>query len=331
MATQPPHERADVKPITVRSGFFWVPGDLVETPYGTASRGPLYVAWLAPEQVTGRFPLVLVHGGGGQGTDWLGTPDGRPGWAFDLVNAGYAVYVVDRPGHGRSPHHPEVLGAPTPPFPLEGASALFAPAGVEDAHTQWPWGRGFTDAEFAQMYSAMSFFMADFPASQDLDGDRLAALLEQTGPAVLVTHSAGSPGGWLAANRRPDLVAGIVAVEPMGPPFAEFPGLGPITYGLTYAPLATEPPLDDTAQLREDPSRYRVPGLADKPVLVMTGGASPNAHGGPPTVEFLTAVGARAELLHLPDKGIEGNGHGLVFEANSAEVVRPVIEWIEAL
>jgi hypothetical protein len=26
------------------------------------------------------FPVVLVHGGGGQGTDWMETPDGRPGW-----------------------------------------------------------------------------------------------------------------------------------------------------------------------------------------------------------------------------------------------------------
>ena len=25
-----------------------------------------------------RMPIVLVHGGGGQGLDWMGTPDGRP-------------------------------------------------------------------------------------------------------------------------------------------------------------------------------------------------------------------------------------------------------------
>ena len=34
---------------------------------------------------------ALVHGGGGQGTDWTGTPDGRPGWAQRFVEAGFAV------------------------------------------------------------------------------------------------------------------------------------------------------------------------------------------------------------------------------------------------
>lgn len=327
----PPHERSGSPPITVRSGFFWIPGDLVETPYGTAPRGPAYVAWFAPEHVTGRFPLVLVHGGGGQGTDWLGTPDGRPGWAFDLVRAGYAVYVVDRPGHGRSPHHPEVLGAPAPPFPVEAASALFAPPGAEDVHTQWPWGRGFTDPEFTQMVSAMGFLPADLAGAQELDGMRLAALLEETGPAVLVTSSAGSPGGWLAANRRPDLVAGIVALEPMGPPFAEFPRLGRLTYGLTFAAPVTEPALRRPEALREDPSRYRIPGLTGTPVLVVTGGASPSAPAGVSTVDFLAAVGATASLRHLPEYGIEGNGHGMMFERNSTETLRPVLDWLAVL
>jgi len=33
----------------------------------------------------------------------MSTPDGRPGWRTLLVQRGYAVYVVDRPGYGRSP------------------------------------------------------------------------------------------------------------------------------------------------------------------------------------------------------------------------------------
>ena len=68
--------------------------------------------------MTQPYPIVLIHGGGGQGTDWLGTPDGRPGWATFLVQEGYAVYVVDRPGHGRSPYHPDVLCPPGGVFTL---------------------------------------------------------------------------------------------------------------------------------------------------------------------------------------------------------------------
>jgi hypothetical protein len=78
----------------------------------------------------------------------MGTPDGRPGWATMLVQKGYKVYVVDRPGHGRSPFHPDVHG----PFPaqansLEAMSGRFTPPNpttpnkplpFQHFHNQWP-------------------------------------------------------------------------------------------------------------------------------------------------------------------------------------------------
>ena len=46
-------------------------------------------------------PVVLIHGGFGQGSDWFTTPDGRRGWASLFLEQGYKVYVLDRPGQGR--------------------------------------------------------------------------------------------------------------------------------------------------------------------------------------------------------------------------------------
>ena len=69
------------EPVTSRRGIFWVGVERSETPFGTVPRGPMYVQWEAPVEVRHPYPLVLIHGGGGQGTDYLGTPDGRPGWA----------------------------------------------------------------------------------------------------------------------------------------------------------------------------------------------------------------------------------------------------------
>ncbi len=70
---------------TVRRGHFWVPGERVEPDGKTYQRGPMFVKWETPEQVTRPYPVVLVHGGGFQGTEWLDTPDGRPagrnGWS----------------------------------------------------------------------------------------------------------------------------------------------------------------------------------------------------------------------------------------------------------
>src|SRR3954462_10141028 len=88
----------------------------------------MYVQWEAPVDVTRPYPVVLVHGGGGQGTDWMGTPDGRPGWFQYLVQEGFKVYVVDRPGHGRSPLHPELHGGfPAQAATLEGMWGRFTP------------------------------------------------------------------------------------------------------------------------------------------------------------------------------------------------------------
>ncbi|SFJ38320.1 Lysophospholipase, alpha-beta hydrolase superfamily [Amycolatopsis sacchari] len=304
-----PHETGGHE-ITVRRGQFWVPGERVEAPQGTVQRGPMFVSWEAPLEVTHPYPLVLVHGGGGQRTDWTGTPDGRPGWATRFVEAGFAVYVVDRCGHGRSPYHPDVIGPMGAQIPYEAVENLFA-----SENTTW---------DYDQLTAAMGPLPADLALSQRLDADRLARLLDRTGPAVLVTHSAGGPVGWLATDARPDLVVAIAAIEPMGPPFVDFPGMGPLTWGLTSAEITYDPP---AATPEEVPGR-RIPALAGKPVVVVTGGASAFAGFAQEMVEFLTTAGAHAERLHLPDHGITGNGHGLVFETNSDEAVKPVIEWI---
>ena len=70
-----------------------------------------------PRAVRHPFAIVLIHGGYGQGTDWISTPDGRRGWASQFLEQGYKVYVVDRPGQGRNPHHPFVHGLNDPQAP----------------------------------------------------------------------------------------------------------------------------------------------------------------------------------------------------------------------
>ena len=94
--------------------YFFVGVERVDLARGSYVNGKqMYVEVFVPAQVRRPYPIVLVHGGGGQGLDWMGTPDGRRGWAQILLEEGYKVYVVDRPGHGRSPFHPDVDG----PFP----------------------------------------------------------------------------------------------------------------------------------------------------------------------------------------------------------------------
>ncbi|WP_046471092.1 alpha/beta fold hydrolase [Allosalinactinospora lopnorensis] len=329
MAPQPaPHVAVDHE-ITVRRGHFWIPGERVETAHGTVQRAPMFVHWEAPPKTAHPYPLVLVHGGGGQGTDWTGTPDGRPGWATRFVEAGFAVYVVDRCGHGRSPFHPDVVGAMGGQFPYEAAKALFLPDEVRPEQTQWVYEREIGSPHIDQLLCPMGPLPADLAESQRMDADRLGRLLDITGPAVLVTHSAGGPVGWLVADARPGRVAAIAAIEPMGPAFAEFPGFGKLAWGLTAHRITYDPELHRPEEAENaDPATLRIPALAGTAVAVVTGGSSAFAGFAPHVVDFLNTAGARAQHVHLPEYGITGNGHGLTFESNSDHTIKPVITWI---
>ena len=314
---------------TSRRGHFWIPGERVTKNGQTYQRGPMFVDWEAPEHVTRPLPIVLVHGGTFQNTEWLETPDGRPGWAQRFQEEGYAVLLVDRPGHGRSPYHPEIIGPTGPPFSYERAQEVYFAKEAAQKQTQWPFAPDDTAAndQFLAGYGPMP---ADLAGAEDMDADRLARLLDQIGPAIVVTHSASGPDGWLVADRRPGLVAAIVSIEPMGPPFADTPGIGALTWGLTAVPVTYDPPRATPEEVQgADPATLRMPALAGVPIAVVRGETFHFAPFGPKIVEFLQHAGAAAELIDLPSHGICSNGHGLIYEKNSDAALQPVLRWLE--
>lgn len=313
---------------TSRRGHFWVTGKRVTHDAKHYQQGPMYVAWEAPAQVTQPYPVVLVHGGTLQGTEWGDTPDGRPGWAQRFVEAGYAVFCIDRPGHGRSPYHPRIMGPMGPAFSYERAREVYFPEGGSE--TQWPFTAD-DDAAFDAFIAPYGPMPADLAASQALDADRLAGLLDRIGKAVIVTHSASGPVGWLLADRRPGRVAAIVAVEPMGPVFGDTPGIGTLQWGLTAAPVAFDPPRATPAEVRAAaPATLRIPALDGMPVALLTGEASLFATFASSIVAFLRTAGACVDHLDLPALGIRGNGHGLIYERNSDDAFKVVAQWLRA-
>ena len=238
---------ADSPVRTSRRGHFWVPSERVSLNGKTFQHGPMFVSWEAPEHVTQPYPIVLVHGGTLQGTQWLETPDGRPGWAQRLVEAGYAVLIVDRPVHGRSPYHPDIVGPMSVPFSYEEGREVYFPerftfqpkqpmprhngpsTQTTSLLSRWDPVRltpRLWDVAFDMFIAPFGPLLANLAVSQEMDANRLARLLDKIGPAIILTHSASGPDGWLVADRRPNLVAAIVAIEPMGPRSARRPALG---------------------------------------------------------------------------------------------------------
>jgi len=332
--------------VTSRRGFFWVVDETVSLPQGTVPRGQMFVQWEAPETVTKPYPIVCIHGGGGQGTDYLGTPDGRPGWATFLVQEGYAVYVVDRPGYGRAPFHPDVLGPAGSLFPYELVSALLTRSAggpmdhpTANLHTQWPGTGAPDDPSVHQFAAGASWLPGDLPSSHAIERDRGAALLDDLGPAILMTASAGSPMGWLTADARPSLVKAIVAVEPLGPPFLVNRDLElSLDWGLTAVALTFDPPAASAEELRKatvdewtlqaEPTRM-LPTLADVPIAIVEAEASIFAASCPATAAFLEQAGCRVDRIVLAEHGVHGNGHLMQLERNNREALEPILRWLD--
>src|SRR5215475_501779 len=257
-AVEPPLELA-------RDGFMYVGGKTMQVDGGEYLYGQMYVEIRIPAKQTHPYPIIMVHGGSMSGTNYTGTPDGREGWAQYFVRHGYAVYVVDQPGRGRS----GFLTAATGPmqnsarnnsasrFVSQEKSKLWPQAVL---HTQWP-GNGEPD-DPATLQLAMSQLPAikDFDKQQPLVRDALIALVDKIGPSIIMTHSQGGAFGWPVADARPDKVKAILAIEPNGPPGRALDFVGApewfkegklaLPYGITSVPLTYDPPLHDASDLK---------------------------------------------------------------------------------
>ena len=348
--------------------YFWVGVDRADLANGAVVNGKqMYVESWIPAQVKHPYPIVLVHGGGGQGLDWMGTPDGRPGWATYLAQEGYRVYIVDRPGHGRSPFHPLTHSAfPPTAGPLENISGRFTPPNptanskplpFQHFHNQWV-GEGTVGSRdldqfvasqggaYVQIAAPPTAPGAPNPAQTQMTvlahqawRERGAMLLDKIGPAIIMTHSAGGPFGWLVAEIRPNLVKGIIAVEGGGQSFT-----GANVWGMSTIPVAYDPPVKDVSELKlvdvpspeegvapyklqAEPAR-KLKNLQGIPIVIVTSEGSFASPGNPGGVAYFKQAGCQAEELRLTKLGIHGNGHMMMVERNNRQVLQPILDWM---
>ena len=316
-------------------GFFWSGVERKRMEYGTIAGAAMYVQYLIPAEVRRELPIVLVHGGTGQMLHYMGAGDGVAGWAHYYARAGYRVYLVDRPGHGRCVYHPDAHGeiGPTPTY-----QQILPDVDRAVAGGRWP-GRGGIDDPVFNQFMASQNAMPQGIASQHASWARAGAdLLDRIGPAIIQTHSFGGPFGWIVADQRPDLVRAIVVFESAGNPFQGF-----MPWGVSAAPMTWDPPPADPSELETEevaasgdmPAYVRQAGrprrlvnLANTPTLFLTADVSERT-AGPAFVEVLRQAGAPAEHLNLRDRGIMGNGHFAMIETNRREVFEVIRGWLE--
>lgn len=293
------------------------------------------ITYLRPAKPTG-VNIVLVPGYGLASDIYLTTPDLRQGWAQQLYDSGYPVYVVSPPDRGESMPVDQLnkcLAGAAPPKDCRGTNrpsyyGQLGRATLEDAWPTWRFGPRFgtpyPDSQFpslplkenyVQQFGASfvpylgtsDIAMVDNVVMNDLTAASLKALLARIGPSVIVLHSAAGTAGFAVAESDPALVKAIVAIETTKCPKAAPSGL---------------PPLAKTPFI----------GVwGDHITQQSPGGHWDRRESCEQMAAAITRVGrAPATVVSLPESGIRGNSHMMMQDRNNAQILGIITQWLTA-
>ncbi|OFW49390.1 MAG: hypothetical protein A3G77_01895 [Acidobacteria bacterium RIFCSPLOWO2_12_FULL_68_19] len=299
---------------------------------GNAAGGSLhcdhgYVEWQIPEGPR-RTPLVMVHASSTK--TWDTTFDGREGFRHIFLRRGFPVYLTDLPRTGRAgqgcapvsyepqPNHDQAWftnwrlglwlpGDPTPDF--------------------------YPGVQFPQTERALNeFFRIQYPEfnapeNEQVETDALAALLDELGPSVLLTHSSTGIRGWITATKT-TRVAAIVSYEPGDAvlPDSEMPSPIERIDGMKLPP-GRAIPMADFLKLTKVPIQivwgdYIPPTMEQVNVgpRLSLDNRRVNVQRAKLMVEAINRHGGDARNVMLPEIGIRGNTHFPMLDLNNVQI-----------
>jgi pimeloyl-ACP methyl ester carboxylesterase len=285
---------------------------------------------LLGERAPGTAPLLLIHGGGATGASWRATPDGRRGWADLLTEHGYECWITDWPGTGRSGNRNglEIEYGDVVDGYRRLLRDVIAEPSVVVCHSMGgavTWQLVQHEPELVRgVVSVAGAYPANVVAKSEVvsdDGDVAEIVFADTGVRMVVDRRVMNlygdgyifQQGLATSTRFPrgsvdDWRAGLV-------------GLPPRMLLQRLGVLEGMPGVDEPA------------GFEGKPIRLLAAGEDP-AHTREieeRTIGLLHGWGADAQLVWLPDLGVEGNGHFMFLEENSDQLLDVLIEQLEAV
>lgn len=283
-----------------------------------------YVFYQVPVDAR-RLPLVLWHGFGQFSKTWETTPDGREGYQNIFLRRGFPVYVVDQPRRGRAAR--STVDGTVAATPDEQTWFATFRLGI--------WPDFFPAVQFSRDPDALNQYFRQMvpnigPIDPEVNASAIAALFDQIGPAILVTHSHSGGMGWLTAIKSRNVRA-IVSYEPGSGfvfPEAEVPAAIPSSGG-TLSALGI--PLSEFEQLTRVPIViYYGDYIPDQPI------ANGGQDGWRARLQMarlwrdaVNRRGGDVSVVHLPEIGIRGNTHFPFSDLNNVQVADVLSAWLE--
>ena len=283
-------------------------------------------------------PIIMIPGLGLGANIYESTPDNRNGWAYDFLKRGYTVYTVntsDLVSAGISESETQAN------FSKWDSKSIWLRWGLGPEPNKAYDNGKFPVESFEQFYSAIPMQIKEISNIKTTDtggienlgikGDssggrksttiskggesstgssranqqeveNMIKLLEKTGPAILLVHSMGGEIGYEVTRRRPDLVKGIVAIEPVGSPTEE-KEIKEIFSEVLYLGI-----YGDYLESRNQVNRFKAVER---------------------TVELINDQGGQAKVIRLTEENINGNSHLMMLDKNSSEISNMIIDWLD--
>jgi pimeloyl-ACP methyl ester carboxylesterase len=262
----------------------------------------MYVQYFIPKNTQHTLPILLWHGGGLTGVTYETTPDGRDGWMNFFIHKGWKTYVSDAVERGRSGWASPDIWSGEPQFLT-----------IDNPWQRFRMGKGLwsEDPSLRQQFEGgqfppegyLNFMKQIVPRWTTTDAATIKAyteLVERVCPCVVLVHSQGGQFGQRVAQARPDLVKGLVLVEPAG-------------FG--------------------DPERASA--MKGMPILTVYGDNIKTDSRWPKIRQTqldlnakYSAAGADVRVIDLPDIGIKGNSHMMMMDRNNLQIAQLIEDWL---
>lgn len=270
---------------------------------GEFETGQMYVQFFMLSRPRVATPVLLWHGGGSTGAVWETTPDGRPGWVMNFLQAGYSVYLPDSVERGRSGfnRYPEIYHS-APLFRAKKEAWDVFRIGKYDAD---PAKRVVFPGQQFPADAFDNFFRINVPRWVDNDPAIQRAydrLVEKVCPCVLVAHSQGGIYAIRSAASYPNLVKSLVLLEPSDVPSLDAAAMDNLTHVrqlLVWGDFIGQNKLWSYYQGKLRQYYQSLHGKGD------------------------------VTWVDLPAQGITGNSHFMMMDRNSDAIAGLVRSWIE--